>query len=97
MGLSAGHRPNRSIAQGLFGCADACAEVGLTDLAVSLYRSAHEMADAQGYHDLRFWEDFKQPKGRKRVSLDVGADEVRRSVLELAPEGVSSKRILVPR
>jgi hypothetical protein len=90
-------RGSRGIAQGLLGCGDACGEVGWDALALTLHQRGMEMADKRGYHDLRFRAD---PRTRKKVqhtivAFEGVAEEVRKSILDLAPDGIAAGAILV--
>ena len=87
------------IAQGLLGCADACGAIGLDDLARTLYQRGIRMADAAGYHDLRFRPDptvkrLQHPRSREFIGAGARAS---RSVLELAPDGVPDQLELTVR
>ena len=88
-------RQARGIAQGLFGCANACARLGLTNLARPLRAEGMAIADAKGYHDLRL---MPEPSvGEAVAPLDAAADAARQSIEDLAPEGVSMTLELVAR
>jgi hypothetical protein len=89
--------PSRGIAQGLMGCADACAEVGLDDLARSLHRRGHDMATSFQFHDLTFRADpTTRAKKPKLVQFGGDAAKTLDSIVELAPDGMPSDSVLVP-
>jgi hypothetical protein len=87
--------PSRQLAQGLMGCADACGEVDLADLAKTLYDRGRAMADAHGYHDLQFRADpsVRRPRATP-VPLDGSVKSTLDSIAELAPDGVPTDAVL---
>jgi hypothetical protein len=90
-------RDNRPFAQGLLGIADACGQVGLDALASELYALGISIADAKGFHDLRFRpRPAKQPAPRA-VALPLAgeAEKALQSILDLAPDGVARDLELV--
>jgi tetratricopeptide (TPR) repeat protein len=95
----AGRYPeSRPLAQGLLGGADACGEVGLNEQARALYERGMAMAEARGYHDLRFRPD---PTARvvKRIEvqqLEGEAGRARDSIVRMAPHGVAVDYTPVP-
>lgn len=97
LALAEKHKPTQGLAQGLLGCADACGHIGLDDLARKLYQRGLQIADAKGYHDLRFRADPTQRVLERFAvhSFDGAAEEARRSIFELAPDGVSHDFTLV--
>lgn len=91
-----GMRTSRDIAQGLLGCAEACGQVGLDDLGRELYRRGMAIADAHGYHDLRFKPDpTVRAESRAAVPLVGGAQEARDYFVRMAPDGVAADFTLV--
>jgi tetratricopeptide (TPR) repeat protein len=79
------------MAQGLLGCADACAMVGLDGLARELYDDGIKRAIAGGYHDWAFRPNpvvnRPLPPGAQRL---IGqAEKASQKVTDLAPEGVA--------
>ena len=87
--------PSRQLAQGIMGCADACGEVGLTDLAKALYDRGRAMADAHGYHDLQFRPDPSTRRPRATpVPLEGAVTSTLESIAELAPDGVPTDAVL---
>jgi hypothetical protein len=88
--------PSRALAQGLMGCADACGEAGLVDLAKALYDRGRAMADAHGYHDLQFRADPSVPRAPRRtpVPFAPAMDSTLESIVGLAPDGVPTDAVL---
>jgi hypothetical protein len=84
--------PNRGTAQGLLGCADACGEVGLDHIGQLLYRRGLAIAEAHGYHDLRFRADPRtRHRERQPARQFLGeAEEARKSIVRMAPDGVAA-------
>ena len=93
--LSVNLQDNRGVVQGLLGIADACGQVGLTDIASDLYTRGMRIADAKGYHDLRFREDPTKSSRPEPVRLEGDAVEALQAILRLAPDGVSRDLELV--
>ena len=86
-----GKENDLGMAQGLLGCADACAMVGLDDLARELYDDGMKRAIAGGYHDWTFRpnpvENRPVPPGAQTM---VGqAERATQHVTDLAPDGVA--------
>ena len=77
------------------GCADACGEVDLADLAKTLYDRGRAMADAYGYHDLQFRADpsVRRPRSTP-VPLEGSVKSTLDSIAELAPDGVPTDAVL---
>ena len=88
----------RGAAQGLIGCADACAELGLLGLGKELRDAGLRIAEALGYHDLRFrTQPAVAPSPVRRDTLFRGAAEAAiASIVEQAPDGVPDDFTLVP-
>ena len=85
---------DRGVAQGLLGCANACGRVGLDELSRTLYQRGLRLADTHGFHDLRFLPDPTAGPRRTAAPFSGAAEEARRSIVELAPDGVSPDLVL---
>jgi hypothetical protein len=92
-------RGARGPAQGLMGCADACAKVGLDALAREAFARSMAIAEAKGYHDLRFHTAPKVQTATRDAALPFSgsAEQARRSIVDLAPDGVPLTLDLVER
>ena len=96
LAFTSAHRFSRGGAQGLLGCAQACGEVGLYELAATLYTRGMAIAEANGYHDLRFRpEPAKQPRKAQLAEPFRGdAANALRRIEDLAPDGVAADLVL---
>ena len=99
LAIALGLPASRQLAQGLLGCARACGDMRLDDLASRLYRLGVAMAEANGYHDLRFWPDPTRRPGERRPAQPFGsvAEEATESLLAMAPHGISMDLTGLPR
>jgi hypothetical protein len=92
--LAEGARASRQLAQGLMGCADACGEIGLRDVAKDLYDRGRAMADQYGFHDLQFRADPSAPRAQSQAPAAQADAEVLASIVEMAPDGVALDTVL---
>jgi hypothetical protein len=92
-------RLSRGFAMGLMSCADACGLAGLDALAEKAFSRSKAMAEAKGYHDLRLRTMHKARAATRDVAHPFSgfAEQARRSIVDLAPDGVPLTLVLAER